>query len=294
MLVESSTGISAFTQFGGIGTLIIRDGSVRCQGPFRQAITAGAFGATMALYFAAHIFASPKRIKTYWLGFLASVAILATAHSSGPILGFLIGLLCLALWRTRTRLRKIRWGISITLIALHLTMKAPVWFLVARLGDLIGGGGYHRAYLIDRFLNSFEAWALLGTADTSSWFPYQLATGTADITNQFVSDGLNGGLLGLFFAVFFAVNCFRNIGASLRTARDEGDFERERNVWGIGSVYTGSIGILFSVTYFDQMHVVWYFLLACIAAVTSFVGKSGKRPASPTSTHFALVRGTGI
>src|SRR5262249_11561667 len=54
-----------------------------------------------------------------------------------------------------------------------------------------------------------------------------------------------------------------------------------RLLWGLGSTLVGSIGILFSVTYFDQMHVVWYFLLACIAGATSFALKKASRLDAP-------------
>jgi hypothetical protein len=48
-------------------------------------------------------------------------------------------------------------------------MKAPVWFLIARI-DLAGGSsGYHRAMLIDTFLRHFGDWWLLGTKDAFSW-----------------------------------------------------------------------------------------------------------------------------
>jgi hypothetical protein len=39
-------------------------------------------------------------------------------------------------------------------------------------------------------------------------------------------------------------------------------------LWGLGSTLVASLGILFSVTYMDQMQIVWYFLLASIAVLT--------------------------
>lgn len=278
MIMESITGRTAFFDFGGFvdEVSVVRDGHVRCQGPFRQAITAGSFGATLGLLYVGLIFATKDNRKKFYAGLGASLAILITAHSSGPLLGFALGLMALALWRFRLHTRIFRWGLVGALIGLQFVMKDPVWFILARLGDLVGGGGYHRAYLIDRFINDYAAWFLIGSDDTSSWFPYQLYTGKADITNQFVADGLNGGILGLILSVALAVRCYQQLGTALKKARIQ-SLDKEKMLWCIGSIYTGSIGILFSVTYFDQMHVVWYFFLACIPAVTAVILKDDNK-----------------
>lgn len=265
MIRESIVGTNPFAVFGGVSeTSLVRDGHVRSQGSFRQAITAGAFGSTMALFFVSMAFVGVKR-RVALVGFIAAFVIVICAHSSGPLLGLMLGMVSLASWKIRSHMRAVRWSIVIALISLHFVMKAPVWFLLARIGDLIGGGGYHRAYLIDRFVSDFDSWWLLGTSDTADWFPYQLHFGSADITNQFVSDGINAGLIGLILSVVLMVRCFQSVGLAIQRARGK-DPSGEKFLWGIGSTLVGSIGILFSVTYFDQMHVVWYFFLACIAA----------------------------
>lgn len=270
MIAEARSGKSVFVPFGGFveEMSVVRDGKVRCQGPFRQAITAGAFGATLGLLYCGLLFAKTGKRATTIIGLLASVAILVAAHSSGPLLGFIIGLVALAAWPMRRRMRLVRWSMIISLVLLHLIMKDPVWFLLARVGDLIGGGGYHRAYLIDRFVGDFDAWWLIGSDNTAHWFPYLLENGRADITNQFVSDGLNGGILGLFLSVLLMVQCYKHIGRALERARSL-EASGERYVWSMGALLTGSIGILISVTYFDQMHVIWYLVLACIVAASA-------------------------
>jgi hypothetical protein len=266
---ESANGHNVFSVFGGVAELsMVRDGNVRSQGSFRQPITAGSFGATCALLFAGLLFGRTSRRWPVILGLLASLAIVISAHSSGPFLGLMLGFVALACWPFRRHTRKIRWGILLTLIGLHLVMKAPVWFLLGRISDLVGGGGYHRAYLIDRFINEVRSWWLLGTTGTADWMATQLEGGGADLTNQFVSDGVNAGFLGLIFSIMLVVRCFQ----SLAKARQEiatSDPDKERLLWSLGATLVGSIAILFSVTYFDQMHVVWYFFLACISTASS-------------------------
>jgi len=146
-------------------------------------------------------------------------------------------------------------------------MKAPVWFLLGRISDVIGGGGYHRAYLIDNFVKTFSSWWLAGTSDTSTWMATTLAAGGADLTNQFVSDGVNAGLLCVVLSILVVVRCFQVSGAAMK--QHASNFEMERLLWANGATLVGSIAILFSVTYFDQMHVIWYFLLACIAGLSA-------------------------
>ena len=266
ILFETCTHRNVFAVFGGVEQIsMVRDGHVRSEGPFRSPITAGAFGATFALLFASLVFAK-LHTRTAVVGLIVSMVIMICAHSSGPFLGLALGFLALACWPWRRQTRTIRWAIVIGLVGLQLVMNAPVWFTLARVSDIFGGGGYHRAYLIQQFITRFSSWWLVGTSDTHDWFPYQLYNGEADITNRFVADGISGGLVGLILSVTVIVRCFQRLGAAMKTVRGI-KTSSEKVIWGIGSTLVGSIGILFSVTYFDQMQYIWYFLLACIASV---------------------------
>ncbi len=106
-----------------------------------------------------------------------------------------MGMVGLSFWAFRSNMRAVRWGIVFLLVALHAYMKAPVWFLIARLGDAVGGGGWHRAALIDAAIRHFNEWWLIGTTYTAHWMPTTLAISpnSADLTNQFISEGVNGG-----------------------------------------------------------------------------------------------------
>lgn len=265
MLFESLTNRNVFAVFGGVSDPdLIRDGQIRAQGAFRSPITAGAFGATFAMLYASILFARPR---TRWamVGLIASALIVFCSHSSGPLLGSALGLASLACWFVRRHTPKIRWAIVAALVGLNMVMKVPVWFLIGRISDVVGGGGYHRAYLIDQFIKHFDSWWLAGTSNTGDWMATQLEFGGADLTNKFVADGVSGGLLGLVLSVTLVVACFKWIGKALTAHR--GQLTTEKPIWGIGATLVGTIAIFFSVTYFDQMYVIWYFLLACIASL---------------------------
>jgi hypothetical protein len=290
MVFQSATGHNLFWVFGGVSeSSWIRDGHIRSQCSFRNPITAGAFGATFAMLFAGMVLAG-GRSRNALVGLVASVLIVICAGSSGPIMGLVLGFVVLACWPLRRQSKKICWGIVALLIGLQLVMKAPVWFLLGRVSDLVGGGGYHRAVVIDQAVNRFSSWWFVGLDNTSDWFPYQLSDGQSDITNKFVSDGLDGGLLGLMLSVMLVARCFQRLGAAMRKNQG-GEPGSSKLMWGLGSTLVGTIGILFSVTYFDQMYVMWYFVLACIAGLdtqkNAGVQKALRRNQETTRRRFA-------
>jgi hypothetical protein len=263
MTYECFTGRNPFSIFNGvIETSWVRAGHTRAQGPFRNPITAGAFGATFAMFYAS-LFFSRLRSRPVLIGLAASIVITLNSHSSGPFLGMALGLLALFMWYFRSRMKVIRLGIVLSLVGLELVMKSNVWFLIGRISEITGGGGYHRAELIEQAVRHFDDWWLAGTVDTASWFPYEV-NGKADITNFFVAAGVDAGVLGVIFAVVLIIACFRVLSRGLTRERT---LSGARLLWGLGATLVASLGILFSVTYMDQMQVVFYLLLTSIAAL---------------------------
>lgn len=270
--LEANSGRNLFAIFPGIGETMYRDGHFRAQAAFRSPITAGSFGANFAMIYIAMIFSNGKGQNALFGLALSLIIAIPCARSSGPVLGLLTGVVALACWRFREHTKLIRWGIVVTLVSLQIVMKSPVWFLLGRISDLVGGGGYHRAYIIDHFVNSFSSWWFDGMNDTSSWMPTLLESGGSDLTNQFVSDGVSAGLIGLVLSITLLVRCFQAVGQGMTLSK--GQFpDTEKFLWGLGAALVGNIGILFSVTYFDQMHVIWFSLLTCIASVSSGISK---------------------
>jgi hypothetical protein len=268
-VLEHATARNIFHIFGGVPEMAwMRDGHVRSMAVFRCPITAGSFGSTLSILYLTFIYCGIYR-KAALVGFAASTVIMIMAGSSGPLMGFGGGLVALGFWALRDKMRPVRWSIFLTLLTLHLMMKAPVWFLMGRISDVVGGGGYYRAELIDQFVNSFSKWWLMGVGDTSDWMPTGTIFGGADITNQFVAVGVNGGLVLLVIYVAFVVKCFQQLGRERRAAETDPiqpDFQTSFLIWGVGATLFAHILNLISVTYFDQMQVAWYLLIAMISA----------------------------
>lgn len=267
--MEYLTGKNPFYFLGGVPEFsMIRDGKLRCQGPFRHPILAGTFGAT-ALPLFVGLWAYSKRDRQLAAGaILGATIIVAASSSSGPLLAYVAGLVGLMCWKVKDKMRAIRWGIVIFLLVMHVGMQAPVWFLIARVSDVIGGGGWYRAQLIDSFIVNFNEWWLYGTGRTAHWMPTGLSIDPdkADIVNQFVAEGVNGGLLGLSLFIGLIVSCFKTTGAAV-CVKDTYSLQEQFLVWALGCTILSHIVSFFSVSYFDQIIIYWYMGIAMIAAL---------------------------
>ena len=85
-------------------------------------------------------------------------------------------------------------------------MKAPVWFLIARI-DLVGGSSSdHRAELVNMFITRVSDWWLIG-ADSANW-----GWGMWDTANQYVGEGLAGGMATFVCFLGLIALAFRRVG----------------------------------------------------------------------------------
>lgn len=284
MIVEKMTGINSFAAFGGVGPVTaVRDGVLRCQGPFAHPILAGTFGATLAPFFAA-LWNKGDRLLAI-LGLVASVTITFTSGSSGPVLALACGFVGIALWSMRRYMREIRWAIALGLAALHLIMKAPVWFILARIDIFSGSTGYHRAYLIDRALANFSDWWLIGTKSTAGWA--DVDQGLFDVTSQYIVYAADGGLITILLFIGIIVFAFRAVGRYVRAKEKTETRATLVCAWALGAALFAHVMNFLSVSYFDQNIVNWYLLLAMIstAAASGLLAKQNAQ--SPSQTTFA-------
>ncbi len=264
MVMEKMSGRNTFAVFGGVDPVTaLRDGVLRCQGPFQHPILAGTFGATLLPLFIALWQQGRGNRLLAFLGILSSAVITVTSGSSGPILAGLAGVAAVCAWPLRQHFRVVIAGVLLVLIALQVVMKAPVWFLMARMDVFSGSTGFHRALVIDQAITHFFDWWLLGTKSVESW-----GEGLhGDITNEYVWQAINGGLLTLILFIVIIVRCFRKIGR-VQALKDQALLAR-RCVWGMGAALFAHVITFFSVQYFDQNFVNWYLLLAFISVATS-------------------------
>ena len=268
MLFEKITGNNIFSALGGVAQLSeLRDGSIRAQGAFSHPILAGTFGAVCLPLM---IGLWRKNGRTAVAGIAACCAIVFASLSSGPIMCLLSGVGALFVWHWRHQMRIVRWLAVLGYIGLDLVMKAPAYYIIARI-DLTGSStGWHRAALIDSAIEHLSEWWLAGTNYTRHWMPYGVnwSEAHADITNNYISMGVLGGLPLMLLFIAVMVKGFSSVGQSLRQAASLPS-ESCFMIWALGaSLFAHSIAFV-SVSLFDQSVVFFYLILAFIGSVRS-------------------------
>ena len=204
-------------------------------------------------------------------GGASAVLIVALCASSTPVMALLFGIAGGATFLIRGGLRWLRWLILAWLAVLHfIMMKQPVWHLLARV-DVVGGStGWHRYHLVDKFFVFFHEWWMLGTLRTGHWGP-----GLHDVTNQFVSEGVGGGIWRL--AVFIGIVWLAFSGVSRSMRLPEAGRTYLLCSWALGTALFMHCMNFIAVTYFEQIVVEWNMALAAIGSLTLVPGASTQR-----------------
>jgi uncharacterized integral membrane protein len=267
MLSEQATGRNFFAFLGGVAEMSeIRGGEIRAQGPFAHPILAGSVGATslplMAMIWHRH----------RWLalaGATACLTIVMTSASSGPLLSVALAVGALALWPWRQRMRQLRWIAVGVYLMLEVVMKAPAYFLLARV-DLTGSStSWHRAELIDSAIRHLSEWWLFGTDYTRHWISYGVGWSEkhTDITNYYINMGVWGGLpLMLLFIGVIAIG-FARVGRQLGCPQADNGIPPFA-IWALGCTLFAHAGTFISIAYFDQSVMFLYLTLAAIVAAS--------------------------
>ncbi|HWF19899.1 MAG TPA: hypothetical protein VG754_11555 [Verrucomicrobiae bacterium] len=271
ILYESMTHRNAFAFIDGGMYNWVRGNRFRSVGTFRNPDTLGTLGAVFAPLYFAIAFAQRER-KLPIFGMLLCLCIVWGSNSGGPLCATAVSFVAWGFWRMRTRMQTVRRTMAAILILLACVMKAPIWFLLARASSVAGGDGWHRAQLISVAFKHLNLWWFAGMplSDTSEWFEYSIG-GAADITNTFLSFGLNAGMGAIIVLVLLLVRTFSGLGKALNSVRSNGqeDDYREAMLWGLGAALMAHIANWQGIVYFDQSYMVWFLQLAAMTSVSS-------------------------
>ncbi|MBW7956462.1 MAG: hypothetical protein H3C68_01090 [Deltaproteobacteria bacterium] len=283
MVYEMTTQRNLFSMFGGVPEYTaMREGKLRCQGAFAHPITAGSFSASLLpLFYAARKL--KYRSLLMYAGIAATTLITISTSSSGPALAYLAGILGIFMWHFRDRMRQLRWFLVISLITLHIVMKAPVWALILKVKLFGASTAYHRYHLIDQFVKRIGEWWLLGVKSTAGWGYYLF-----DVTNHFIRIAVDGGLITLALFIAILATCFQTVGKAVRSGQFAPGMDRV--VWALGTALFVHIVSFFGVSYFDQIKVILYMLLAMIAAVRGLTEKEVSREPAPAAAAEGAAR----
>lgn len=215
-LIESQTGRNIFSQLGGVPEYsLVRNGRLRCQGPFSHPIMAGLFWA-MWLPSVVSMAVALRRDRILWiLGCTAILIIVYATASSTPVMAVILGVGTLLLYPGRKWLSVAVWCGLFAAAGLHLVMAKGVHHVLARINIVSGSTGWHRYYLMDEAINHFGEWFLIGTESTAHW-----GLGLSDVTNQFVLEATKGGLVGMVVFTAILILVMRANGSAAIHAQD--------------------------------------------------------------------------
>jgi hypothetical protein len=274
MISESVTQKNVFELMGGLKLDVekwTRGGRLRCQGAFRHGSLMGSVAASFIPLYVGMAF-SPEVRRRAVVGVLSCVAMVWASNSGGPLNCLAVGAVGWGLWSFRRSMHLVRRLIVLAIMLAALGMKAPIWYLPARAASLSGGDGWHRSYLIEMAFKNVEVWWVRGCdiAETREWLPYALGTtGGADITNQYLKYGVQGGAVTMICFIAMLVLAFMKVGRDLAATRERalvaGGRHDEAFLWGFGVVLVVHAVNWIGISYFDQSYAVWYCQLACVA-----------------------------
>lgn len=264
MTMEKSSGTNPFARFGGVGTFsTMRDGVIRAQGPFAHAILAGSIGG-VCLPLIVALWRDRRRVCV--IGCVACMAMVLASGSSGPILAAGSSIVVLCLWPWHTRMRVVRWTSVVVYLALELLMSRPAYFVITYV-DLTGSStSWYRAELIRAAIVHFSEWALVGTDYTRHWMPtgVYLDPTQADITNQYIGNGVLGGLLLMLLFIALFVKAFWQVGRAIRLPIESKD---RFFAWAVGAALFSHASTCLSVSYYDHSIIFLYMTFAASSAI---------------------------
>jgi hypothetical protein len=279
VVYESVIGRHLFAVVGAYAPEVWREGRLRSVGGFDHPSLLGTVGASfMQLYIGLWF---SKRDRVFALaGIVLCAAIVWASNSGGPISCVIYGMVGWMTWIFRKKMQWFRRGIVAVLCLLALVMKAPIWFLIARLGAITGGDSWHRSQVIEAFFQHFDEWWLAGIPieDTKFWLPtYNHITGGIDLTNYYLVFGLTAGLGSTALFILLLVRGFSYVGNALEVIRNrsESDKSSEFLFWGFGVVLAVHIFNWLGIPYYDQTYVLWFMQLAVLATLSDMTIQAG-------------------
>ena len=258
--LEKVTHRNLFSVFGGVPFLTtIRDGRLRVQGAFAHPIVAGCFWATLMPFFVSRSFKPGVRKGLTILGTITSLIIVFDCASSTPIMAILFGIVAAGGFIIRDHMRIVRWGTVITLVSLHMVMKGPVWHLLSRVNVVSGSTGYHRYLLVDQFIKRVNEWFIIGLDSTDHWGHFM-----HDLANQYVYEGVRGGIIKLVLFIWMLVNAYSMVGVLVKQSNSK---QAKMIGWSFGVALFMHCMSFLSLSYFGQIVSLWLLLLAGITSV---------------------------
>ena len=257
VVYERIAGSNPFAVLGDTGTEV-RLGRYRCQATFSHSIILGLFFATLTPCFIG-LRKTPNWEFISWLAVGSSVFAVFASASSTPIFTLAFLLMLMVMFNYRSYGRNAMQVATLVLAGLHIIMNAPVWHLISRVSAVSGSTGWHRYALIDNAVSHFREWALLGCKSTEHW-----GYGMGDVTNQFILEGIRGGIVTLILLVVLLFLVIRTVWRFTLLPTSP---EVQWLSWGICIMIIGHCVSFLGTSYFGQIRMFLYLMFAIASAI---------------------------
>lgn len=267
LTLEATTGSNYYYGHFGARRAVaqFRDGFRAC-GPFAHSILAGTSGAVTLALFVPYW---KKKRKFAAAGIIGCLAIVGASHSSGPIAASLFTCGIIFLWKYRQYVSKAKWAVAWAIVLLSLYMNRPFYYVLDSIDFTGGSTGWHRARLIEMAIDHIHEWWLFGTDYTRHWMPTGVSWSPdhTDLTNYYIHLGVIGGLpLSLLLIAIIGISLKKLLSNSLALEQN-GKPEKAFATWCAIAALGAHASSFISISYFDQMYVLFYLLIASIAGL---------------------------
>lgn len=270
-LFEKFTGRNLFAAFGGVSPqTAIRGGRLRAQGAFAHPILAGSFWAALLPIMAGIWWLDAKSRVFAVLGGLSALFIVYASSSSTPLAAVATACVGAAMFPLRMHMRTVRWTVVVLAVIGHMVKTKPIWHIFVYANIIGGSTGWHRYHLIDAAIRRFPEWWLMGVHTTEHW-----GVGLWDVTNQYIIEGVRGGLITMVCFFLVVIRAFGDCGRLWRRWRH--DRRLLYMSWAIGVSLFVHATVFLSVSYFGQIKFLWLLTLAIIASLSAMPPANGKR-----------------
>jgi hypothetical protein len=269
LTLEVSTGRNYYYPHFGAwsATAQFRDG-FRASGPFAHSILAGTSGAvTIALF----IPYWKDRKKLAITGIAGCLLIVSASNSSGPIAATGFAFIVIYLWKKRQYIRNAKWGAAIGIVLLSLYMDRPFYYIIDSIDFTGGSTGWHRARLIEMAIDHIHEWWLFGTDYTRHWMPTGVSWSPdhSDLTNYYLHLGVIGGLPLTLLLIAIIGLCLKKLINHVFALQADNKMQEAFTIWCAIAALAAHASSFISISYFDQMFVLFYLLIAGISGLQS-------------------------
>ena len=259
--IEWSTSRNMFSVFGRVPEFTgIRQGRLRCQGPFPHPILAGCYWAGVIPIVAVLFWSTNRKPFLACLGVMAALFIVIACSSSTPAMMVAV-IVFLAVFYPIRRVLPVLFVMFAALSVVRWVITGyPPWHLISRI-DIVGGStGWQRYHLMDQAIRRFSEWCLVGTRSTAHW-----GWGLHDVTNQYLLEGVRGGVLSMLLFSLVLVLAFQ----SVMTRSQEAVVDRRVAImrWCLVCALAAHAVAFFAVSYFGGVQVIYWTTIAAAIAM---------------------------